>query len=244
MKLTPGNIITDKKIVKSEPRSKTKLAVSSEVVLDAVEATVSPWARPLGRSQERALKRDAVLRASAQLFNEFGYHATSLEMVATKLQVTKPTLYYYIQNKEEILFECVRLGLDSLRAAIADAATSDGTVMHKLKAAMHEYALIVTQEFGMCLIRVGEDPLPPEGRKKLRNLKSELDLEFRALVAQGIEEGSLAPGDPKITAFTLLGALSWIARWYDPHGPLSADEVAQQITTVLLNGLMRRDSTK
>lgn len=189
------------------------------------------------------MKRGAVLRVSAQLFNEYGYHATSLEMVATKLQVTKPTLYYYIQNKEEILFECVRLGMESLRSAIAEAAALDDTVMNKLKAAMHEYALIVTQEFGMCLIRVGEDPLPPESRKELRRLKSELDREFRSLVEQGIEEGTLAPGDPKLTTFTLLGALSWIARWYDPRGPLSAEDVAQQITAVLLNGLMQRGAT-
>ena len=200
----------------------------------------SPWSRPLDREQERAIKRDAVLRAAAQLFNEFGYHATSLAMVAQRLQVTKPTLYYYIQNKEEILFECVRLGLELLRSAIAAAAASGGTALDKLKAAMHEYALIVTREFGMCLIRVGEDPLAPESRKKLRRLKAELDHEFRTLIEQGIAEGSLAPCDPKLAAFTLAGALSWIGRWFDPHGPLSAEDVARHSTAVLMNGLSPR----
>jgi AcrR family transcriptional regulator len=200
----------------------------------------SPWSRPLDRGQERAIKRDAVLRAAAQLFNEFGYHATSLAMVAERLQVTKPTLYYYIRNKEEILFECVRLGLELLRAAIDDAAASGGTVLDKLKAAMHEYAMIVTCDFGMCLIRVGEDPLAPASRKKLRRLKGELDHEFRALIEQGIAEGSLAPCDPKLAAFTLAGALSWIGRWYDPKGSLGAEDVAQHCTDLLLNGLSPR----
>ena len=200
----------------------------------------SPWSRPLDREQERAIKRDAVLRAAAQLYNEFGYHATSLAMVAQRLQVTKPTLYYYVQNKEEILFECVRLGLELLRSAIAAAAASGGTALDKLKAAMHEYALIVTREFGMCLIRVGEDPLAPESRKKLRRLKAELDHEFRTLIEQGIAEGSLAPCDPKLTAFTLAGALSWIGRWYDPKGPLGAEDVARHCTAVLMNGLSPR----
>ena len=109
------------------------------------DIAASPWSHPLDRGQERAIKRDAVLRAAAQLFNEFGYHATSLAMVAERLQVTKPTLYYYIKNKEEILFECVRLGLELLRTAITDAAASGGSALDKLTAAMHEYALIVTQ---------------------------------------------------------------------------------------------------
>ena len=201
---------------------------------------VSPWSRPLDRGQVRAIKRDAVLRAAAELFNEFGYHATSLAMVAERLQVTKPTLYYYIENKEEILFECVRLGLELLRTAIAGATASGGTALDKLKAAMHEYALIVTQDFGMCLIRVGEDPLAPEARKKLRGLKAELDHEFRALIEAGIAEGSLAPCDPKLAAFTLAGALSWIGRWYDPEGPLSAEAIARDSTAVLMHGLSVR----
>jgi AcrR family transcriptional regulator len=208
--------------------------------LAGVTTLGSPWTRPLERGEERAVKRDAVLRAAAQLFNEFGYHATSLEMVAERLQVTKPTLYYYIRNKEEILFECVRLGLELLRSAIAGAAASGGSALDKLKAAMHEYASIVTRDFGMCLIRVGEDPLAPAARKKLRRLKAELDHEFRALIEEGIAEGSLAPCDPKLAAFTLAGALSWIGRWYDPQGQLGAAAVAQQSIAILMNGLSPR----
>jgi AcrR family transcriptional regulator len=208
---------------------------------------VSPWSQPLQRGQERAIKRDAVLRAAAELFNAHGYHATSLAMVAARLQVTKPTLYYYVQNKEEILFECVRLGLGLLRSAIAAAAASGGTALDKLNAAMHEYALIVTRDFGMCLIRVGEDPLPPAGRKKLRRLKAELDHEFRALIEQAIAEGSVAPCDPKLAAFTIAGALSWIGRWYDAKGPLSAEAVARNTAALLMAGLsprIRRRSTR
>ena len=206
----------------------------------AAAVLASPWARPLDRGQERAVKRDAVLRAAAQLFNEHGYHATSLAMVAERLQVTKPTLYYYVDNKEEILFECVRLGLELLRSAIAAAAASGGSAVDKLKAAMHEYALIVTCDFGMCLIRVGEDPLAPAARKKLRRLKAELDHEFRALIEQGIAEGAIAPCDPKLAAFTLAGALSWIGRWYDPKGPLSAEAVAHDTAALLMSGLSPR----
>ena len=225
---------------KKTNRLRARRRLRLETRLAGSNIAVSPWSRPLDRAKVRAIKRDAVLRAAAQLFNEFGYHATSLAMVAERLQVTKPTLYYYITNKEEILFECVRLGLELLRTAIADAAASGGTALDKLKAAMHEYALIVMRDFGMCLIRVGEDPLAPEARKKLRRLKAELDHEFRALIEQGISEGSLEPFDPKLAAFTLAGALSWIGRWYDPNGPLSAEEVARDSTAVLMNGLFVR----
>ncbi|MFZ5512537.1 MAG: TetR/AcrR family transcriptional regulator [Pseudomonadota bacterium] len=203
-------------------------------------AQPSPWSHRRDRDKEREIKREAVLRVAAQLFNEKGFHATSLDEVAERLHVTKPTLYYYVKNKDEILFECVRIGLEMMQAAIAEAGKSGGTAMDKLIAAMRQYALIVTMDFGMCLIRVGEDPLPPESRRRLRGLKAKIDREFRALIEQGIAEGSLQPYDPKIAAFTLAGALSWIGRWYRPDGPLRPEDIADQSIAVLMNGLFHR----
>ncbi len=72
----------------------------------------SPWAPAPDRELQRQAKRDAVLQAGAQLFNERGFHATSLDDIAARLGVSKPTLYYYVKNKDQILIECVRQGLE------------------------------------------------------------------------------------------------------------------------------------
>jgi AcrR family transcriptional regulator len=200
-------------------------------------AQLSPWTKAEDRRHQREVKRRAVLHMAARFFCEKGFHATSLDEVAERLHVTKPTLYYYIKNKDQILFECVKIGLETMQSAIAEVGASGGTAMDKLIAAMRKYAEIVTMDFGMCLIRVGEDPLPPESRKKLRAWKGRIDKEFRSLIQQGIAEGSLSPCDPKIAAFTLAGALSWIGRWYRPDGPLTREQIADQCVAVLMNGL-------
>src|SRR3974390_1581492 len=62
------------------------------------------------RRRDPASKREAVLRTAAQLFLEKSYGRTSLNDVAARLNITKPTLYHYFHNKEEILLECYRLG--------------------------------------------------------------------------------------------------------------------------------------
>lgn len=198
---------------------------------------VSPWTPTTEREKVRTDKREAVLRMAAQVFNEKGYQASTLDEVAERLHVTKPTLYYYVKNKDEILYECVRIGLTMLQDAITEVGASGGSAMDKLVAAMHKYTEIVTMDFGMCLIRVGEDPLPPESQRKLRRMKAAIDKEFRELIRLGIEEGTIAPCDPKIAAFTLAGALSWIGRWYRPDGALSPDDIARQCIALLANGL-------
>jgi AcrR family transcriptional regulator len=201
-------------------------------------APASPWANAQHREQQRELKRQAVLQTAAQLFNERGFHATSLDDIAQRLHVTKPTLYYYVKSKDEILLECVRSALDLMKAGIDEVRQSGGRALDQLVACMRIYVDIVMQDFGMCVIRIGEDPLPEPLRKELRHLKAGIDHEFRRLIAAGIDEGSLAPCDPKMAAFMLAGALSWVGRWYRADGPLDPQAIADQAVALLLGGVL------
>ena len=206
---------------------------------DAPDAA-SPWAPVSHRERQREAKRNAVLQAAAQLFNERGFHATSLDDIAARLNVTKPTLYYYVKNKDEILLQCVGKGLAMMLEGIDASRAAGGKAIDQLMTCMQVYARIVTMDFGMCLIRVGDEQVPPESRKELRRLKSAIDQEFRRLVAEGVAEGSLQPCDPKMTAFVIAGALSWIGRWYQPDGEYTPEQVAQQCIATLCDGVLRR----
>ena len=200
--------------------------------------TDSPWAPASSREEQREAKRNAVLTTAAQLFNERGFQATSLDDIAARLNVTKPTLYYYVKNKDEILLECVRKGLHMTLDGIDASRKAGGNALDQLQACMRAYASIVIQPFGTCLIRVGDEQVPAESRKELRRLKSAIDLEFRKLVALGIEQGLLRPCDPKMAAFVIAGALSWIGRWYQEDGEYTAEQVADQCVEQLLSGVL------
>ena len=60
------------------------------------------------------------------------------------------------------------------------------------------------------------------------------------LIADGVQEGTIAPCDPKLAAFVLAGALSWIGRWYREDGKLSSEQIADQATHILLSGILAR----
>ena len=69
------------------------------------EALVSPWPVRKTSRRSRDSKREAVIRAAARAFNARGYHNTSIDEIAAALNVTKPTIYYYVANKEQLLLE-------------------------------------------------------------------------------------------------------------------------------------------
>lgn len=204
------------------------------------ESTASPWTPASQRARQREAKRQAVLQAAAQLFNERGFHATSLDDIAARLNVSKPTLYYYVKNKDEILLQCVKQGLAMTLEGIEASRSAGGNAVDQLRACMQVYAEIVMQPFGMCLIRVGDEEVPEPSRTELRRMKREIDLAFRRLVAQGVEEGLLEPCDPKMTAFMIAGALSWIGRWYQPGGECTPARIIEQGIGTLLGGVLRR----
>ncbi|MFG1304725.1 TetR/AcrR family transcriptional regulator [Xanthobacter autotrophicus] len=202
------------------------------------------WQSQGQRRRNRELKREAVLKTAARLFNEKGFHATSLDDVARQLNVSKPTIYHYFKCKDEVLFECCRVGLEMIEAAAAEAVASKGTGLDRLRALMEKYAEVMTMDFGKSVTRTSDAELSPESRIILRQVKSQIDHALRASIEAGIADGSIRPCDVRNAAFTIAGALNWIARWYEPDGPLSAAEVARQTTDFLIDGLAPRSRAR
>lgn len=201
----------------------------------------SPWPKQEERAREREVKRDAVLRTAVALFNEKGVRATSLADVAKALNVTKPTIYHYFSNKDEILFECVRRGVEAIRDAATGVEKRGETGLERLQAHMRNYALVMTSDFGMCVTRTADHELSPASRAKFRALKRETDVLMRRVVEEGMQDGSIVPGDVRLITFTLAGALNWIARWYDPKGPMTPEEIADGCVATLTQGIAPRE---
>ena len=69
-------------------------------------------------------QRERLLRAAARCFNEKGYSGTSLKDVADHLGLTDAALYYYVKNKEELVYLCylraAELGREALDRAVAE----------------------------------------------------------------------------------------------------------------------------
>lgn len=201
---------------------------------------VSPFRTQQERKAEREQKREAVLRAAVRLFNARGFHSVSLDDVAASLGVSKPTIYHYLGNKDQVLFECVTRGIEQLRDAADSMREVPGTGLDRLRGFLLRYGEIMMDDFGRCVIRTPDEALSDESAARFRQLKREIDEAMRALLADGVADGSIAPLDVKLTAFALAGALNWPARWHRPDGNESPQAVAAQMVDFLTAGLSPR----
>lgn len=216
------------------------MIVSAMTVNHSLSPPPSPWRNGRKARSDRDLKREAVIHAAARAFNERGYHNTSLDDIAAALEVTKPTIYYYVENKEQLLFECFCAGLAPVRAAFKDASAGAGPAAARLRAGLLRYAQAIASEFGWCMVRAEDQDLSPQMRAHVKELKSEIDQAIRRLLRDGVADGSIAECDPKMTAFALAGALNWIAHWYRDQQAQSPGQVAEAFVTLFENGLRPR----
>ena len=105
------------------------------------------------RRRARDEKREAVLRTAVALFLEQGYHGTTLNHVAERLNITKPALYNYFRSKDEILYECWAIGAERVDERIDEIAAAGGTGLQKLRKLIIGYAETMTTDYGKSLVR-------------------------------------------------------------------------------------------
>jgi len=181
-----------------------------------------------------------VIVAAARAFNDQGFHNTSLDDIAAGLGVSKPTIYYYVESKEQLLFECFQAGLERIREGLRTVESSPLSARERLGEVVRHYARAVASEYGWCMVRAEDQDLGPELSGRIKATKAEIDRGMRRLLEQGIAEGSIEPCDTKMTAFAMAGALNWIAHWYRENQPMTAAQLAEKFVAVFDTGLLPR----
>lgn len=189
------------------------------------------------RDELFTLKRTALLREAARAFSARGYHDTSLDDVAKTLGVTKPALYYYVTNKQEILFECHMLAQDLGNVAY-DYATENGkTGRERIVLVCSRYIELITSEIGSCAVLSEFAALEPKNRAIIARRRDEFQKKFSDLIDAGVRDGSIRSVDARMTVFFFMGAINWMTQWFRPDGKLSGGEIARAFSDLLEHSL-------
>jgi AcrR family transcriptional regulator len=205
------------------------------------EAPLTRWKNEQQTSVEvQRLKRAAVLKEAARAFGQRGYHNTSLDDVAKALRVAKGTLYNYIKDKQEILFECHNQAYEIGEKAIELGQVDVSNGAERLTKTAKCYIRFLIEQLGACSVLMEIDALRPKDRAKVVERRDGFQRQIVDIVRAGIADGSLAATNPNIVVFTFMGAANWIPRWYSTEGKMSGEEIAEQMTELLMSGLRIR----
>jgi AcrR family transcriptional regulator len=184
-------------------------------------------------------RRIEILKSAAAAFRRRGYHGASVDEIASALEMTKGNLYYYFKNKEEILFACHEYSLDKLLTLMADVLAEQATPEAKLRRLVLAFVHLILDDLHGTALTLDPEALSPPLLKRVVAKRDQFDRGIRGIIQDGIDQGQFKPGDPKMIEFAMMGAVNWIAKWFDPEGPATSTEIGDAFADYLVGGLLK-----
>jgi TetR/AcrR family transcriptional regulator, cholesterol catabolism regulator len=186
---------------------------------------------------KREKKRLEILRSAAGAFRRHGYHGASMDLIARTLRMSKGNLYYYFQNKEDILYFCHDYSLGLLLALLQRIEADPQPPEEKLRELIVAFVHMIIDELHGVALTLDLQPLSPARLAKIIAKRDRFDRGLRQILRQGMETGAFERADVKLLSFAILGAVNWIARWYNPRGPAQSAEISRIFADFLIAGL-------
>ena len=178
-----------------------------------------------------ALKRKRIVDAARRLFYEKGYERTTLDDIAERLQVTKPFIYSYYKNKNELLHEIAQQCITECLEAQSRILGSKASTADKLARIIEEVSQIIINNQANTIIYLREEMnLDWHVAQKIREQRNEFDHRTMKLLRDGARSGALAVVDERVTARCIGGILVWCALWYRDLGVLSPAAIARLVS--------------
>ncbi|MHB1420056.1 MAG: TetR/AcrR family transcriptional regulator [Bacillota bacterium] len=188
-------------------------------------------------------RKREIIDVAAELFREKGYDRTRLQDIAEKVGLLKGSLYYYIKNKEELLWMVVepstRIGLDQLR----DITRSELTSEEKIKQAIEQLVLLYNDYYPHLFVFMGEKlhDLAEEYREVFNARSRELKKLWVGLINEGKASGKVREDkDSEIIYYGIIGMCNWMYKWYENNGRVPATEIGRIFSEMICEGIITK----
>jgi AcrR family transcriptional regulator len=184
-----------------------------------------------------------VLSNAARLFREKGFEKTSLKEIAEACNMLPGSLYYRYSTKEALLVELMQRGVDLVTAEVEAAYASSADPVERLRLCInaHLRALLLDSDAVYVLLFEWR-ALGPDAREEIIELRDQYESLWadilETMAAQGVVRKDV---DGRLLRLIGLGALNWVATWFDPNGDHSLDAIGDLIWQIAMDGVINKE---
>ena len=186
--------------------------------------------------------RARLIEVAKRLYKEHGSDHVTVRRIAAAARIEAGSIYYHFRSRDEIMRAVLESGIDGARDEVMQAIAEtgpDSSPLDRLRAALAAHLKYTLREHYSSRLR-SIRRLP----KRLRDRYMQQEREYAAIFAKLLREAQrqgLLREDVNLSVVRMLalGALTWVAEWYDPDGSLTPDEVADHLMGVLTRGIAR-----
>ncbi len=186
------------------------------------------------------MTRETILEAAAQVFRQKGFHGASMQDIARAVNLQKPSLYHHVSSKQEILLALLDRALELLLERISAISEQDISADQKLQDMIRAYLQILTENTDLSAVLLFEHR-SLERKQHARHVpnRDKFEALWRGVLEEGVASKRFQCDNPALAARAILGIMNWTITWYRPEGPLEIEEIADNYSNLLLNGLLK-----
>ncbi|MGP4056487.1 TetR family transcriptional regulator KstR2 [Mycobacterium sp. 4D054] len=192
-------------------------------------------------------RRDELLALAATMFAERGLRATTVRDIADSAGILSGSLYHHFSSKEEMVDEVLRGFLDWLFARYQQIIETESNPLERLKGLfMASFEAIATRHAEVVIYQDEAKRLSSHERfSYVEERNKEQRKMWVDVLTQGIAEGYFRPDVDVDLVYRFIRDTTWVSvRWYQPGGPLTAQEVGQQYLSIVLGGITAGPTSK
>ena len=195
------------------------------------------------RSERRYLaRRLQILRAAGKMLRLQSFSDMKMRDIAAAADLSPANLYNYFKGKHELLFFCQDNSLDRMLAALRTARSAKASAAEKLCLVIESHLRCVLDDVEGSAAHLLISNLPAHLQRPLIAKRDRYEEGVRQLIVTGIQSGEFVACDAALATRAMLGALNWSVRWFNPEGPLTASQIAEEFSHFLIRGLMTKPS--
>ena len=171
------------------------------------------------------------------MLQERGIAGITMGEIAERLGMTKGTLYYYFEDKDDLLYQCHMRCMEVSLRALRDEELHRLPPDARLRKTLTAHIRGITDEVYGAVVLTDLESLSARRRHRYIAGRDEFERGVRAILDEGIQQGVFRKVDVRLAGFAMLGAINWISKWYSPNGPWSSAELADTLAEFLVDGL-------
>ena len=186
--------------------------------------------------------REFVLGAAARLFRQKGFDKTTVKEIAEACDMLPGSLHYRYPSKESILVDLMRLALEQASTALSEAIRGESEPLEQLRQGINAHLELLVGGSDMVYVLLFEwRSLQGQSRKEMIDLRDRYELLWSAMI-QSLSSQNLIRADVDRDLLRLigLGALNWVATWFNEGGRYTVKDVGDFVWTVIKDGVLKR----
>ncbi len=150
-------------------------------------------------------------------------------------------VYYFFKDKEEILFHILNQSIidlnDTIQAAICENLDPEMNLRHIIECLLRH---VIKHKMEISILNREDGRLNAEQKETIKQKRQNAFSLLKNELAKLEKQGELRSKNLTTAVFLLFSMTTWFGRWFDPNGPLTLEEIAEEMSDIFFAGILKK----